>query len=326
MDKLLKMDELVSIVVSVYNGEKYLARCLDSLTNQKYNQIEIILVDDGSTDTSGVICDDYMKKDSRIRVIHQKNGGISAARNAGLETAQGEYLVFCDADDIVTEYYVENLYRSIKSTDADMSVCGYQYYKEGDIIQKGFPYNQDKIKIVDTKECLERAFYQDQMYTTIWGKLFKKNIWKNLVFPVGRLYEDIPTMYQAIFDSKKVVIIENIDYYYAINEGSITQKPFSMREMDAIDFMDEVGERVNKEYPDLMHAYRTRAYLLHAFIMFKIQPKEHIEVRKNLWTRMKSIRKEVLSDSRVGKQSKMIALSSYLGYSITYRLYRMVKK
>lgn len=320
------MDELVSIAVSVYNGEKYLARCLDSLIRQKYNQIEIIIVDDGSTDASGIICDEYMKKDSRIRVIHQKNGGISAARNTGLEAAQGEYLVFCDADDIVTEYYVENLYRSIKNADADMSVCGYQYYKEGDIIQKGFPYNQDKIKIVDTKECLKRAFYQDQMYTTIWGKLFKKNIWKNLVFPVGRLYEDIPTMYQAIFDSKKVVIIENIDYYYAINEGSITQKPFSMREMDAIDFMDEVGERVNKEYPDLIHAYRTRAYLLHAFIMFKIRPKEHIEVRKMLWSRMKSARKEVLSDRRVGKQSKMIALSSYLGYPLTYRLYRMVRK
>lgn len=319
-------NELISVVVCVYNGEKYLARCLDSLINQKYKRIEIVLVDDGSTDMSGSICDEYAKKDDRVRTIHQPNRGLAGARNVGIRESCGEYLAFCDADDVVTEYYIENLYTALKETNADMSVCAYKYCKNNYEIEAGSACEKKQIKLVDKEECLERSFYQDQMYTTVWGKLYSKKALVGVVYPEGKLYEDIPAMYQMIFNCDRFALIPNTDYYYIINDESLTNKPFSVKEMDAIAHMDEVGKIIDSKYPELTHAYRVRAFLLYAFIMFKIQPREYVEVRKDLWSRMKAIRKEVLSDKRVARQTKMIARSSYLGYHMTYRLYRMVKK
>lgn len=241
---------LVSVIVPVYNVEKYLTRCLDSICNQTYCNLEIILVDDGSSDNSGRICDEYAKKDKRIRTKHKQNAGVSAARNDGLDIATGDYITFVDSDDYVAPEMYEMLIAKIQTQNADIAVCG--YFQEGNdgvfrINWKG----TDEVCLTQLEqiECLLRNRY----YTcSLWDKLYRSDILRNIRFDESiHHYEDYLFLYEAMQYSHKAVFTPQGCYYYCNNEQSVARSKFDQSGMDIIDVCERVKNEIECRYPML---------------------------------------------------------------------------
>lgn len=216
--------ELISIIVPVYQVEGYLRECIDSLINQTYENIEILLIDDGSTDKSGQICDDYAQKDNRIRVIHQEYKGVSVTRNTGLKNASGEYISFVDSDDVVSAEYIEVLYNLIKEYNADISICHYVRCENADISM--FEKEND----VENSICILSQKFLEQWHgkykkieTVVWNKLYHKNVFNNICFPEGKIHEDTYISHLIVNNANKAVITNKKLYIYRIRQGSITK-------------------------------------------------------------------------------------------------------
>lgn len=169
------MKPLISIIVPVYKVEEYLCRCIDSLITQTYKYIELILVDDGSPDKCGDICEEYALKDSRIKVIHKKNGGLSDARNVALPIINGDYISFVDSDDWVSPYYIENLYNAIIKDESDLAISWFENVSEDKPIQSNAGNLLDSYESTNSYGCLKKMLYQDGVETSAWGKLYKKD-------------------------------------------------------------------------------------------------------------------------------------------------------
>ena len=182
------MEKLVSIIVPVYNVEKYLSKCIDSILAQTYKNLEIILVDDGSKDNSGTICDEYSKKDKRIKIIHKPNGGISDVRNHGLKIATGDYIGFVDSDDYIAEDMFETLVSLLEKNDADISIVSFYEYYNGKLI--GVRENEN-VEIMNKVEAIKELLIDRKIQSYTWNKLFKKELFDGLQFPVGKNFEDI---------------------------------------------------------------------------------------------------------------------------------------
>lgn len=214
------MRDLISVIIPVYKTELYLRRCLDSVINQTYTNLEIIIVDDGSPDNSGKICDEYALKDKRIKVIHKENGGLSSARNAGIDIATGKYIGFVDSDDEISIYMYEILYKEIIKNKGDIVVCNYTRYKN----TPSYSTNNYKIKIYNNTEAILGliANKHRKIDDYAWNKLYKTKLFKKIKFPLNRVYEDIGTTYLLIFYSKKVITIDAKLYGYFINLNSIS--------------------------------------------------------------------------------------------------------
>ena len=179
------MDPLVSIIVPVYNVKPYLNRCVNSLLGQSYQNMELLLVDDGSTDGSETLCDEYAAQDARVRVLHKKNGGLSDARNAGVDAAKGEYLSFVDGDDWVSPYYIENLYRALEQAGADFSASCFEEVFEGQPVQSVPTERLEAFEILSREECLRRILYQKGMEVTTPTKLYKRALFEGVRYPVN---------------------------------------------------------------------------------------------------------------------------------------------
>ena len=197
------MNELISIVVPVYNVEKYLGTCVESILKQTYSNIEVILVDDGSTDCSGKMCDHYMGQDERIKVIHKKNGGLSDARNKGIIQAEGEYITFIDSDDVVSSDYVEYLYNILEENDGDIAICNPVHcYPNEKIV-----FEQETFKrVYKAEDAIVEMLYQKSFLVAAWGKLYKKDYFEEIEFPKGMLFEDSAVMYKMMNLSLNSVI------------------------------------------------------------------------------------------------------------------------
>lgn len=181
------MDEKISIIVPVYNVEGYLEECINSLIHQTYLNIDIILIDDGSSDSSGEICDKYKKIDNRIQVVHKKNGGVSSARNAGLSLVNTKYISFVDPDDYVSEQFIEKLYNSLIENSADIAVCNFFTIKGKNIFEE----KEIRDKNLNQEEALRLLVKDEIMSSYLWNKLFKRELFNNLQFDIGYRYEDI---------------------------------------------------------------------------------------------------------------------------------------
>ena len=228
------MDIDISIIVPVYNVEKYLEKCIDSILNQTFKEFELILVNDGSKDSSGTICDKYTEKDSRIKVVHKKNGGLSSARNAGLSIAKGKYIGFIDSDDYINKDMYSLLYENIISTNSDIAICGFK---------KVYSYNDESEDILtDTKICvLNNIEALNMMYSengvdfvVAWNKLYKRNLFDDLEFKDGKLHEDEFICHQILYKSKQVVYNRTQLYYYLQRSSSIINSDFNAKKLDAI--------------------------------------------------------------------------------------------
>ena len=225
----------VSIIVPVYNVEQFLYECLDSVLSQTYNNIEAVLVDDGSTDNSGKLCDTYSKKDSRIKVIHQKNQGLSAARNTGIDAATGDYLLFVDSDDVISEHMVEDLLRiavehKIKFVSSPLAID-----------KNNLDKNVDKdIRVFSSEDALKSIFEERVVQTSASGKLYAKELWETVRFPVGKLFEDYATIYKIVLKCDRIVSVGRFYYFYRPNPNGITGSFFSKRKLDYFEITNQI--------------------------------------------------------------------------------------
>lgn len=232
----------ISIIVPIYNVEPYLRRCVDSLLNQTYGDFELILVDDGSPDHCGTICDEYAVSDTRVRVIHKPNGGLSDARNAGLEIARGEYIAFVDSDDWVAPDYLERLLTALTKTGADICECSVLYSDGAD---HGVRQADAADKCCDGAEALEFLIKDHIFRQHVWNKLYRRHVIADVIFPKGKTNEDEFWTYQVFGNARKVVRIRNPLYYYFQRPGSIMGESYSLKRLDALE-----GKLCRQKYID----------------------------------------------------------------------------
>lgn len=231
-----KNGDLISVIVPVYNVEKYVERCILSILRQTYNCLEIILVDDGSTDKSGNICDKYANIDKRIKVIHKTNGGLSQARNWGIRKATGNFLLFVDSDDFLHLQMIECLYKKMKDYNADITLCRHLSFENTAEIECK-TINIDDMKVMElsgVEAC--SMLYCPQMLTyfvVAWAKLYKADMWRrDIYFPEGRIHEDDYTSFRLFLNTKKVVFVEEPLYYYFQRSDSIMKRKYSRQRFD----------------------------------------------------------------------------------------------
>ena len=236
------MNELISIIVPIYNVEKYLEKCLRSIINQTYKNIEIILVDDGSPDKCGIICDEYSHKDHRINVIHKRNGGLSDARNAGIEVSKGDYILFVDSDDYINLRMVELLYESIKKHSADIAVCRYKSILDNEVVDISEVDDSSESFIIEESEYLNnKEYYSDRRveFIVAWNKLYARKLFKEIRYPKGKIHEDEFTTYKLLYYAEKIVYVPQELYYYVQRSNSIMSVGISKSRLLGLDALDQ---------------------------------------------------------------------------------------
>lgn len=239
----------ISVIVPVYNVEKYIRKCVDSILNQTIQDLEIILVDDGSTDRSGEICDEYREKDIRIKVIHKENGGLSDARNVGEKNATADYVIFLDSDDYIHREMLETLYFPIKEQGVDLSICGvFNVYNEKEIPQ----YSKIEQFLCTGSKAFGLILEGNKIPVSICNKMIKREIADKICFPVGRLYEDVFYTLKLMPLVSQVYVTTKPMYYYVHRQGSITTSKFKEKDMDIVYAYRETIKLVKKQYPDLV--------------------------------------------------------------------------
>ncbi len=237
--KLKGNSDLISIIVPIYNVEKYLRRCVDSILIQSYTNIEIILIDDGSNDGSSQICDEFAEKDKRVKVVHKKNEGVSAARNCGLDNCNGKYLAFVDSDDYIEDDFIESLYFNLNEYNADVAICNYSIVKNG---TKKSSTEHNNILVYDRIKAVNELLVAKSISSHLWNKLYKMDLWNNIRFPEGKTYEDLAVMY-LIFDKVNSIVYSPIPKYnYLMRSGSIIH---SMNQKQINDLKEAYTNRAN---------------------------------------------------------------------------------
>ena len=254
---------MISIIVPVYKVEKYLPRCIESILNQTYKDLELILIDDGSPDNCPQICDEYAKKDSRIVVLHQKNKGVSAARNAGLNLAKGEYIGFVDPDDFVVPEMYETMSGEMERQQVELAICGYDYFDENGNVDIKRLYKSRENELLTQKEIMNRfSDMPPSIRHGVWNKLFKKNLLHEIRFIEGlHSSEDVFFLNEYVLRVKKAVMIHQPFYKNTVREGSATHGGLSIESLaDSFRAHDKMYNDVIQYYPELKN--RSLAFLL----------------------------------------------------------------
>lgn len=235
------MKPLITVIVPIYKTEQYLEKCVQSIVNQTYQNLEIILVDDGSPDCAGEICDCWQHKDDRIIVIHQENAGTSSAKNRALDIAKGEYICFIDSDDFPEADMIEQLYNDIKQFKTDMAICEFtNFYREEDIVVKK---KEAHTEVITPKQALNRIYepYSDRIIIPA-NKLYHKNIWESIRYPIGRIYEDNAVIHKILAECDTISFNHNSFYFRRLRPDSIMGKSkaeFSEKNLQVLDYMKE---------------------------------------------------------------------------------------
>lgn len=248
----MKGNPLISIIIPVYNVEGYVDYCIKSVINQTYKDLEIILIDDGSKDNSGKICDEWNLKDQRIIVIHKKNGGLSDARNTGIEIATGKYITFIDSDDYILPNYIQYLYNLITLYNADISVCQFLNVDEHNIVKKEMNDVAEYV-VKGNEACMREYLTGTTIDTVAWRKLYKTELFNSGIrYPVGKYHEDVWTTYRIIAECDIIAIGDQALYAYRNRSGSIINSEFSPKHLDSIyGFINRQDYMVNN-FPGLV--------------------------------------------------------------------------
>ena len=300
---------MISVIVPVYNVEKYIRRCIESILIQEYRNFELILVDDGSTDSSGDICEEYAKDNNRITVIHQENKGLSGARNTGISNAKGEWVVFIDSDDYISEDYLEYLYSLIKKYNAEISICGHIKTKnEKENSRQLDPYEE----CLSKEKALEEMLYAKKFSTSAWGKLYLTAFFSDVRYPFGRFSEDMFTTYKVINKAHKIVYGSQICYYYLRRNGSILVSQFSEKHMDVLEGLAQLQKDIPLKQYGLEKAYSSQVIECVA-AMLERKPDPQVIRKLGIWNLVKKNRKNVLTDSKTSNRVKGYAIVTYLG-------------
>lgn len=282
------MSDKISVIVPVYNSAKYLRKCIESITGQTYRDLEIILIDDGSADNSGAICDEYAAKDERIIVIHQKNMGASIARNKGLDICTGSYIGFVDGDDWIAPDMYEFLHGAILDHNADISICGYYIETEADGVC-GAENDDGKTTVYSSREAIREVIQDKLIYSYFWDKLYRKEMFSELRFRKGIILEDIATMYKIFMCAGNIVTCNVPKYYYLQRNNSLLHVRDEALNWDQFWVYRERAEVLQENYPELreLSVVSLLKYSVSAYSYLLLQEElseeqqEHKEVIKN---------------------------------------------
>lgn len=301
------MKELISVIVPVYNVEEYLEECIESLIKQSYEQCEIILVDDGSTDKSGRICDSYANRDARIKVIHKENGGLSSARNAGLDIMQGEYIAFVDSDDFVHVDYLKDMKQLAQKYEADLVCCHFTQGESCVWPEQGV----DKEVVRRGKDILNKMNEDDVTITVVWNKLYKAEFFKKyaLRFEIGKIHEDMFMTPQVLNLCKVMVISDKQLYYYRIRSNSIMTSAFSVKRLqifEALEFrIDFLKKNGNSELYHAEIENYIRKLLQYIILLRKENKREYYIYLKQLKKKAWDLAKNVDDLKKISRKSKV---------------------
>lgn len=260
------MSKLISVIIPVYNVEKYLERCVKSVINQTYKNLEIILVDDGAKDNSGIMCDELAKLDDRIIVIHKQNGGLSDARNHGLNIAKGEYIGFVDSDDYIAEDMFETLYNTIMENEADISIVSFYEMYNNKLIGVR---DSGKLEIMNKLEAMKELLIDTKIQSYAWNKLFKRELFNDLKFPTGKNFEDIATTLLLFEKCEKVALLEKPKYYYLRRDDSIVGVRNSKTYTDYLEVILDKYLYLKDKYPEI-ELYNAYNYIINMIWVYTI--------------------------------------------------------
>ena len=308
-----KKQQLVSVIVPVFNVEKYIGRCLDSILAQTYDNFEVIVVDDGSTDSSGDICDKYKGIDSRMRVFHKTNSGLSGARNYGIDRARGRYITFIDSDDYVEKDYIDVLVSDLELNNCDISMVKHFVRYPKKVLNE----STGNKELLTSRRCLEKMLYDDDVDVSAWGKLYKRKLFEKVRYPEGLLFEDSAVTFK-LFDDAKYCYLNSIPLYnYVIRKESITGIEFGKKNLDLIYATKDMVEFIMSKYPELkMGCDRRLMYAyLSVFRKFALSKNKRVnsEYGKEIFGYISKHRISVLRDSRIPRRDR-VALKLAFNY------------
>ena len=324
------MTPLISIIIPVYDVEPYLRKCVDSVLAQSHANLEVILVDDGSPDACGSICDEYAAKDARVTVVHKENGGLSDARNAGLDIMTGEYVAFVDSDDRVSPHYAEYLYGLLRAYDADIASCNYLPVREGGVVIK----SKDSLvedALYDKKrfgEMFSVMLYEENTstYDSVWTKLYKKHLFDDIRFPKGKLFEDLRTVPQLLQKSEKIIFGSEKHYFYHIRKNSIVTRQFSEANHDFITATEEMCRFIETRHTGLENACARRYAFALIRVLRQMTESDAYDMQEACALRKKILQhgKRVVFDDKAPKRDKFAILALLFGvksFSACWQLY-----
>lgn len=314
------MKELISVIVPIYNVEKYLNRCIKSIINQSYTNLEIILVDDGSKDNCPYLCDKWAKIDERIVVIHKENGGLSDARNAGIDVSHGNYLSFIDSDDYIHKDFIKVLYELCKKYDSDISMCGVFETSKDEDCNCDLESSNECVKY--SKTILER---KDNILCVAWNKLYKKEVFKYIRYPKGKLHEDVAVINKILYYSNKIAITDLKLYFYFNNPNSIMRSTFSIKRLDALEVIYDSYlffiEKNEKKYAyNVLNDYIDT--ILFLYKECQVLGKDSKKIEKQLLKKYSDIYIKVLKNNKMSIIKKI----KYITYRFIPKLYLIISK
>lgn len=314
--------KLVSVIVPVYNVENYLEECIVSIVVQSYSNFELLLVDDGSTDSSGDICEMLKRKysDIDIFVYHKENGGLSDARNYGIDRANGSYITFVDSDDYIKPDYIEELVESLEKNEADMSVCGLSLLKNGILIAT----NDARGKDLFNRENAVKMALKNRIRQSAWGKMYRREVFKSIRFPKGLLYEDLAVFFDILLQCDRIAVFDSPLYIYRIRNESIMRSEFSEKQFCEVRIIEEAMEKVEEYYPYMRVEIIERklySYFIVLNRILKSKNKERFkEHRRLLKRKIIKIVRPVLFSPQASVRIKVKIVSYLLGENIYYAL------
>ena len=325
------MKPMISIIVPIYKVEPYLRQCVDSILRQTYRDIEVLLIDDGSTDDTGILCDHLALKDGRIRVYHKSNGGLSDARNYGIDRARGEYFTFIDSDDYITLDYLSYLKRLIdKVSNCKLSICSiYNVFStNGKVVDNG----NGQEMVLSPEKCLEMMCYHHLVDTCAYAKLYHRSLFDNVKYPKGKLFEDIGTTYKLIEQCDQISCGFEPKYYYVLRPGSIVNCSYSPKKLDLLEMTDQMAADVSARFPSLKNAVlRRQVYARFSTVnqMLDVKNTDALSERKKLIMFIHEHEKSVNRDVLAPRRDKVAIKLLHLGfpvYRFFWKSYRRIKK
>ena len=314
------MQEKISIIVPVYNVEAYLERCVESILKQTYTNFELLLINDGSTDKSGELCDELALRDQRIRVIHKENGGLSAARNTGIDYASSDLIGFIDSDDYIDEDMYETLYRHLRESNADLSMCGhYDVYHQ--IPEK--QVSEIKTWELSSEKAIKMVMEAKILSVTAVNKLYKKELFTQLRFEVGKIAEDAFIMIRLLDQCQKVVATNEKKYYYVHRENSITTQKFSLKFLNVIEAYEQNANIIREHYPAIADVATMRLNWAYFYVLDRLLVDSDFRdkaLEDKLIAYLKKNSMNILRDSRFTNARKI----SFLALLFSRKLYTKI--
>lgn len=307
------MQQLISVIIPVYNVEKFLTRCIESVLAQSYRNIEILLIDDGSTDGSPDLCHKYEQIDSRIRVITKKNGGLSDARNVGIDNCHGEYITFVDSDDYIASDFIETLYKTACKFKADIVVSELMKFYGEYVDERKVNKKKNSEICFDNVEAIADMLYRKQITAYVPGKLYKRELFENIRFPVGKLFEDLFTTYKLFYTANSIVYVSVQKYYYYQRTFSIVNSSFSPNRMDQLDACDCIQQFIQDEQLPLDNAIKSKILISSIDLYRRIADKKNYRNEcQRILQNINECRMDVLKDKNNKNITRIIALFAVL--------------